>query len=113
MHRANSWARSLDAGASQSVEDLHADLASGAGLPTHPKHDLYDLLIVGAGPAGLAAAVYAASEGLRTLIIEMHVPGGDKLEDREISGLPVTTARTYAHVLVDEQEIDYESLLVA
>jgi thioredoxin reductase (NADPH) len=54
----------------------HADLARGAGLPTQPRHDVYDLLIVGAGPAGLTAAVYAASEGLRTLIVDMHVPGG-------------------------------------
>jgi thioredoxin reductase (NADPH) len=39
-------------------------------------HDLYDLVIVGAGPAGLAAAVYGASEGLRTLMIDRHAAGG-------------------------------------
>jgi len=38
--------------------------------------DLYDLVIVGAGPAGLGAAVYAASEGLRTLVLDRHAPGG-------------------------------------
>lgn len=38
--------------------------------------DLYDLVIVGAGPAGLATAVYGASEGLRTLLLEQHAPGG-------------------------------------
>ncbi|MGB8031670.1 MAG: FAD-dependent oxidoreductase [Terracidiphilus sp.] len=38
--------------------------------------DVYDLVIVGAGPAGLAAAVYGASEGLRTLLLERHAPGG-------------------------------------
>jgi thioredoxin reductase (NADPH) len=38
--------------------------------------DLYDLVIVGAGPAGLAAAVYGASEGLRTLLLDRHSPGG-------------------------------------
>ena len=38
--------------------------------------DLYDLVIVGAGPAGLAAAVYGASEGLRTLLLDRHAPGG-------------------------------------
>ncbi|HLY20724.1 MAG TPA: FAD-dependent oxidoreductase [Bryobacteraceae bacterium] len=38
--------------------------------------DLYDLVIVGAGPAGLAAAVYGASEGLRTLLVDRHAPGG-------------------------------------
>ena len=38
--------------------------------------DVYDLVIVGAGPAGLAAAVYGASEGLRTLLLDRHAPGG-------------------------------------
>ena len=66
----------------------HADLARGAGLPTHPRHELYDLLIVGAGPAGLTAAVYAASEGLRTLVIEMHVPGGQAGTSSRIENYP-------------------------
>src|SRR5262249_18961861 len=45
--------------------------------PTVPvAHDLYDLIIIGAGPAGLAAAVYGASEGMRTLLIDGHGPGG-------------------------------------
>jgi thioredoxin reductase (NADPH) len=39
-------------------------------------YDLYDIVIVGAGPAGLAAAVYGASEGLRTLLLDRHAPGG-------------------------------------
>ena len=50
--------------------------------------DLYDLVIVGAGPAGLAAAVYGASEGLRTLLLDRHAPGGQagtQLADRELS----------------------------
>jgi thioredoxin reductase (NADPH) len=38
--------------------------------------DVYDLVIVGAGPAGLAAALYGASEGLRTLLLDRHAPGG-------------------------------------
>jgi thioredoxin reductase (NADPH) len=66
----------------------HADLAEGAGLPTQPVHDLYDVLIVGAGPAGLTAAVYAASEGLRTLIVEMHVPGGQAATSSWIENYP-------------------------
>jgi len=66
----------------------HADLARGAGLPTQPRHDLYDVLIVGAGPAGLTAAVYAASEGLRTLIVEMHVPGGQAATSSRIENYP-------------------------
>ena len=51
-------------------------MAARVGLPTTPSHELYDVVIVGPGPAGLTAAVYAASEGLRTLVCERHVPGG-------------------------------------
>src|SRR4030095_10898365 len=39
-------------------------------------HDLYDLIIIGAGPAGLAGAVYGASEGMKTLLLDGHGPGG-------------------------------------
>ena len=52
------------------------DLAGALGLPTHAEQPLYDLCIVGAGPAGLAAAVYGASEGLQTVVIERDAPGG-------------------------------------
>lgn len=51
-------------------------LAESLGLTTTATHDLYDLIIVGAGPAGLAAAVYGASEGIRTLLLDEHGPGG-------------------------------------
>jgi thioredoxin reductase (NADPH) len=47
-----------------------------------------DLLIVGAGPAGLTAAVYAASEGLRMLVVEMHVPGGQAGTSSRIENYP-------------------------
>lgn len=53
-----------------------ADVAARIGLRSTPELQLYDLVIVGAGPAGLAAAVYAASEGLSTLLLERHSPGG-------------------------------------
>ena len=52
------------------------ELAHHLGLITMPSADVYDLVIVGAGPAGLAAAVYAASEGLVTAVVEREVPGG-------------------------------------
>src|SRR5712691_2645102 len=52
------------------------DLAERLGLRTRAGLDFYDLAIVGGGPAGLAAAVYGASEGLRTVIIEREAPGG-------------------------------------
>jgi thioredoxin reductase (NADPH) len=51
-------------------------VAASLGLSTEPKYDLYDLVVVGAGPAGLAAAVYGASEGLRTVAVDRHGPGG-------------------------------------
>ena len=52
------------------------EVAAKIGLKTHAERPFYDLIIVGAGPAGLAAAVYGASEGLRTVLIEREVPGG-------------------------------------
>jgi thioredoxin reductase (NADPH) len=53
-----------------------ADLAEHAGLRTRATEAFYDLAIVGGGPAGLAAAVYGASEGIRTVMIEREAPGG-------------------------------------
>ena len=53
-----------------------AELAGKVGLATTAARPFYDLVIVGGGPAGLANAVYGASEGLRTLLIEQNAPGG-------------------------------------
>lgn len=52
------------------------DIARHIGLRTAPALEFYDLVVVGAGPAGLGAGVYGASEGLSTLLIESHSPGG-------------------------------------
>jgi thioredoxin reductase (NADPH) len=52
------------------------DLAQRLGLPTCARLAEYDTIIIGGGPAGLAAAVYGASEGLRTLVVEREAPGG-------------------------------------
>ncbi|MGH2922465.1 MAG: FAD-dependent oxidoreductase, partial [Solirubrobacterales bacterium] len=52
------------------------ELTEALRMPTEPKRSEYDLVIVGGGPAGLAGAVYAASEGLRTCLIEREAPGG-------------------------------------
>ncbi|HLV91034.1 MAG TPA: FAD-dependent oxidoreductase [Acidimicrobiia bacterium] len=54
----------------------NAELASRIGLTTRATSPAYDVAIVGGGPAGLAAAVYGASEGLRTVLIESSAPGG-------------------------------------
>ena len=58
------------------VEPTFADLAAQMGVRTRPDEGIHDLAIVGGGPAGLAAGVYGASEGLDTLIIEREAPGG-------------------------------------
>jgi thioredoxin reductase (NADPH) len=52
------------------------DVAARLGRSLSASLEVYDLVIVGAGPAGLAAAVYGASEGLRTLLLDRHAPGG-------------------------------------
>ena len=57
-------------------EPTTADVAERIGLRRHANAEFYDLAIVGGGPAGLAAAVYGASEGLRTVMIEREAPGG-------------------------------------
>ena len=53
-----------------------AEVASRVGLQPTAQSDLYDVVIIGAGPAGLAAAVYGGSEGLKTLLVEKRAPGG-------------------------------------
>lgn len=64
------------------------ELARKVGLHTRPSLPEYDLAIVGAGPAGLTAAVYAASEGLRTLVIEREAPGGQAGTSARIENYP-------------------------
>jgi thioredoxin reductase (NADPH) len=58
------------------VEPTDAQLADTLGLTTTPSQEFYDLIVIGGGPAGLAAAVYGASEGLRTVLIERTATGG-------------------------------------
>jgi thioredoxin reductase (NADPH) len=53
-----------------------AEIAAAVGLSTQPAAEFYDLIVVGAGPAGLGAAVYGASEGLRTVLVERLASGG-------------------------------------
>jgi thioredoxin reductase (NADPH) len=58
------------------VRPQHRRLAELLGLSTEPAAAEYDVVVVGAGPAGLAAAVYGASEGLQTIVVEREAPGG-------------------------------------
>ncbi|OYE02240.1 FAD-dependent oxidoreductase [Nostoc sp. 'Peltigera membranacea cyanobiont' 232] len=61
---------------SRLIQPSNLEIAAKIGLQTHAERPFYDLAIVGAGPAGLAAAVYGASEGLSTVLIEREAPGG-------------------------------------
>ena len=54
----------------------NADLAGAVGLQRTAEREFYDLAIIGGGPAGLASAVYGASEGLKTVLVEREAPGG-------------------------------------
>ncbi|WP_030904772.1 FAD-dependent oxidoreductase [Streptomyces sp. NRRL F-5126] len=58
------------------VSPAEGELAARVGLSTTPASDFYDLVVVGGGPAGLGAAVYGASEGLRTVLVEREATGG-------------------------------------
>src|SRR5262249_53864466 len=61
---------------SRLVAPSNRELAEKIGLQTRARLPFYDVVIAGAGPAGLAAAVYGASEGLKTLLVEQSAPGG-------------------------------------
>jgi thioredoxin reductase (NADPH) len=58
------------------ADPSNTEVAEALGVRTHPEPITYDLTVVGAGPAGLAAAVYGASEGLRTIVLEHEAIGG-------------------------------------
>jgi thioredoxin reductase (NADPH) len=58
------------------VTPSHAEVADKVGLATAPGREFYDLVVIGGGPAGLGAAVYGASEGLKTVMVEKYATGG-------------------------------------
>ena len=70
-------------------------VAAAIGLNPNVKNTIYDVVIIGAGPAGLAASVYGASEGLKTLLVERRSrrPGRDQLPDRELPRFPQRAQR--------------------
>jgi thioredoxin reductase (NADPH) len=96
-----------------------ADIAEQIGLTAKAKERFYDLAIVGAGPGGLASAVYGGSEGLRTVLIEREAPGGQagtssKIENylgfpagvsgAELARRAVTQARKFGVEILTPQE---------
>jgi thioredoxin reductase (NADPH) len=104
------------------VQPTLRQLAERLGMQTRPQRPFYDLLIVGAGPAGLAAAVYAASEGLRTVLVERAAPGGQAGTSSQIEnylGFPggisgadlarraVAQARRFGAELLTTQEVTH------
>jgi thioredoxin reductase (NADPH) len=77
---------------SRLIQPSNAQIAEKLGLRTHAERPFYDLVIVGGGPAGLAAGVYGASEGLSTVMIEREAPGGQAGSSSRIEnylGFPV------------------------
>ncbi len=103
------------------------EIAEKAGIRGHAEIPLYDLIIIGAGPAGLAAAVYGASEGLSTLLIEREATGGQAgqstrienylgfpsgLSGAELSRRAITQARRFGAEFILTQEaiaIDHQA----
>jgi thioredoxin reductase (NADPH) len=91
-------------------------VAERLGRPLSAAYDLYDLVIVGAGPAGLGAAVYGASEGLRTLLLDRHAPGGQAGSSSRIEnylGFPagVSGAELTRRALTQAQRLGAEFLV--
>jgi thioredoxin reductase (NADPH) len=96
------------------------ELAEQSNLDIEPKQRFYDLIIVGGGPAGLAAAVYGASEGLTTLLVERNAPGGqagtssfienylgfpDGLTGAELARRAAAQARRFGAEILSAQEV--------
>jgi thioredoxin reductase (NADPH) len=103
------------------AEPAHADVAARMGLKTRAETGFYDLVITGAGPAGLAAAVYGASEGLKTLMIEREAPGGQAglssrienylgfptgISGADLTQRAVTQARRFQVEILAPQEVE-------
>jgi thioredoxin reductase (NADPH) len=70
------------------VEPSNADLARKFGLSTRAKHDFYDVIIVGAGPAGLTSAIYNARDGFNVLVIDEGVLGGQAVTTAALDNYP-------------------------
>lgn len=102
------------------IKPNNIEVAEKIGLQTQAKQPFYDLAIVGGGPAGLAAAVYGASEGLRTVMIEREAPGGQAgtssrienylgfpvgLSGADLARRGVTQAKRFGVEIITPQEV--------
>lgn len=106
-----------DAAYAESARFKH-QLADRVGLPTRPRNDAYDTIIVGAGPAGLTAALYGASEGLTTLVIEALAPGGQAGTSARIENYPgfpngISGAELAGSILAQARRLGAEILIGA
>jgi thioredoxin reductase (NADPH) len=103
------------------AEPPQSEVAAHMGLKTRAETGFYDLVITGAGPAGLAAAVYGASEGLKTLMIEREAPGGQAglssrienylgfpngISGSDLTQRAVTQARRFQVEILAPQEVE-------
>lgn len=110
----------LFADGSHIMQPTNLQVAEKIGLQTRAEKPFYDLIIVGGGPAGLAAAVYGASEGLRTVMIEREAPGGQAgtssrienylgfpigLSGGDLARRAVTQARRFGVEILTPQEV--------
>jgi thioredoxin reductase (NADPH) len=102
------------------IQPSIAQVAEKIGLRTQAQKPFYDLVIVGGGPAGLAAAVYGASEGLNTVMVEREAPGGQAgtssrienylgfpsgLSGNDLARRAVTQARRFGVEIISPQEV--------
>ncbi len=110
----------LFADGSSLMQPSNVQIAEKIGLQTQAEKPFYDLIIIGGGPGGLAAAVYGASEGLRTVMIEREAPGGQAgtssrienylgfpvgLSGGDLTRRAVTQARRFGVEILTPQEV--------
>ena len=111
---------------SYELGDNLPDIASKLGLNPKPQATMYDVVIIGAGPAGLAAGVYGGSEGLNTLLIEKRAPGGQAgtssrienylgfpngLSGADLTRRAITQATRFGVEFLSPQEVKYISVV--
>ncbi len=90
------------------VEPTNSEIAAELGISPRAKREFYDLMIVGGGPAGLTAAIYAAREGMDALIIERSAVGGQAGSNEQIENYPGFSKGVHGAELADEMKAQAE-----